>query len=116
VSGDTRFDRVSKILERDNTLDFVKVFKNNTLTVVVGSSWPKDESYLIDFMNTNSFKVKFIIAPHNIKPEQIEHLKQSITKKTILFSEVSGNSDYNALKNADVLIINTIGILTKIYS
>jgi 3-deoxy-D-manno-octulosonic-acid transferase len=116
VSGDTRFDRVSKILERDNTLDFVAAFKNDTLTIVVGSSWPKDESYLIDFMNTNSFKVKFIIAPHNIKPEQIEQLKQSITKKTILFSEVSGNSDHDALKNADILIINTIGILTKIYS
>jgi len=116
ISGDTRFDRVSKILERDNILDFVVAFKNNTLTVVVGSSWPKDESQLIDFINTNSFKVKFIIAPHNIKPEQIEQLKQSIIKKTILFSEISSSPDYDALKKADVLIINTIGILTKVYS
>ena len=116
VNGDTRFDRVSKILERDNKLDFVEAFKNNTLTVVVGSSWPKDENYLIDFININNFNVKFIIAPHNIKSEQIEQLRRAITKKTILFSEVSGNADHDALKNADVFIINTIGILTKIYS
>ena len=27
VSGDTRFDRVNAILERDNTLDFMEGFK-----------------------------------------------------------------------------------------
>ena len=29
VSGDTRFDRVAKILEQDNSLDFIENFKNN---------------------------------------------------------------------------------------
>ena len=31
ISGDTRFDRVISILEKDNTLDYVSQFKNNTL-------------------------------------------------------------------------------------
>jgi hypothetical protein len=38
----SRFDRVVSILEHDNTLDFIKQFKNNITTVVIGSSWPKD--------------------------------------------------------------------------
>ncbi|MFV8325130.1 3-deoxy-D-manno-octulosonic acid transferase [Flavobacterium sp. ZS1P14] len=112
VSGDTRFDRVAAILEKDNTLDFIANFKNKTLTIVVGSSWPKDENLLVDFINSNNYNVKFIIAPHNIKEEQIQQLKNSITKKTILFSE----KENAALAEYDVLIINTIGILTKIYS
>ena len=33
ISGDTRFDRVVSILERDNSLDFIKLFKNNTITI-----------------------------------------------------------------------------------
>lgn len=112
VSGDTRFDRVATILEKDNTLNFITEFKNNTLTIVVGSCWPKDESLLVAFINATSFPVKFILAPHNIKAEQIQELKQSISKKPVLFSEKEGKH----LADFDVFIIDTIGILTKIYS
>jgi 3-deoxy-D-manno-octulosonic-acid transferase len=112
VSGDTRFDRVAAILEKDNTLDFISDFKNDTLTIVIGSSWPKDEALLIDFINNSSIDLKYIVAPHNIKPEQIRNLKSAITKKTILYSEKQ-NAD---LKEYNVFIIDTIGLLTKIYS
>jgi 3-deoxy-D-manno-octulosonic-acid transferase len=112
VSGDTRFDRVAAILEKDNTLGFISEFKGDALTIVVGSSWPKDENLLVDYINSTDTRTKFIIAPHNIKGEQIQQLKKSITKKTVLFSEKDGKnlSEYN------VFIIDTIGILTKIYS
>lgn len=112
VSGDTRFDRVVSILERDNSLDFIEQFKNNTPTIVIGSSWPKDEELLIKYINQADDTVKFIIAPHNIKPEQIQQLKNSITQKTVLFSEKKGQN----LADYPVFIIDTIGILTKIYS
>jgi 3-deoxy-D-manno-octulosonic-acid transferase len=112
VSGDTRFDRVAAILERDNDLDYISEFKNNTLTVVVGSSWPKDENHLIDFINSTIIPLKFIIAPHNIQADQIQELKNSITKKTVLFTENSSTS----LAECDVFIVDVVGILTKIYS
>lgn len=112
ISGDTRFDRVVSILERDNSLDFIEQFKNNTTTIVIGSSWPKDENLLVNYINQTNENVKFIIAPHNIKTEQIQELKNSISKKIILFSEKK-NTD---LSNYNVLIVDTIGILTKIYS
>jgi 3-deoxy-D-manno-octulosonic-acid transferase len=116
VSGDTRFDRVASILNRDNSLEFVEEFKNNSLTIVVGSSWPKDESLLVPYINSTE-NVKFIIAPHNIKKEQIQVLKNSLSKKTILFSEVDFTSSNPInLATFDVFIIDTIGILTKIYS
>jgi len=112
VSGDTRFDRVVTILEKDNTLDFIAQFKNNKTTIVIGSSWPKDETILAEYINSGKDDVKFIIAPHNIKPEQIKQLQNSITKRTVLFSEKE-NKD---LSQFDVFIADTIGILTKIYS
>lgn len=112
VSGDTRFDRVASILEKDNSLGFISEFKSDALTIVVGSSWPKDETLLVDFINSNNHDVKFIIAPHNIKEEQIKQLKDSISKKVVLFSEKEGKD----LADFDVFIIDTIGILTKIYS
>jgi 3-deoxy-D-manno-octulosonic-acid transferase len=112
ISGDTRFDRVVAILEKDNTLDFIEQFKNNQTTIVIGSSWPKDEELLVNFINQAADNVKFIIAPHNIKAEQITNIKSQITKSSVLFSEKS-NID---LSSFNVFIIDTIGILTKIYS
>ncbi|OCB68482.1 3-deoxy-D-manno-octulosonic acid transferase [Flavobacterium piscis] len=112
VSGDTRFDRVNAILERDNTLDFIENFKNDSPTIVIGSSWPKDEALLAEYINQAPEHVKFIIAPHNIKPDQITSLKSQITKSTVLFSE---KRDLD-LSGYNVFIIDTIGLLTKIYS
>jgi len=112
VSGDTRFDRVNAILERDNTLDFIENFKNNSPTIVIGSSWPKDEALLAEYINQAPDHVKFIIAPHNIKADQIGNLKSQITKSTVLFSE---KKDLD-LSGYNVFIIDTVGLLTKIYS
>lgn len=112
VSGDTRFDRVAAILERNNTLDYIENFKNNQPVIVFGSTWPKDEILIAEYINQAPENVKFIIAPHNIKADQIANLKSQITKTTILFSEKE-NKD---LSNYNVFIIDTIGLLTKIYS
>ncbi|GEM54745.1 3-deoxy-D-manno-octulosonic acid transferase [Flavobacterium branchiophilum NBRC 15030 = ATCC 35035] len=111
VSGDTRFDRVVTILEQDNTLDFIEKFTNQQTTIVMGSTWKKDEELLVAYLNQAPQNIKFIIAPHQIKPEQIAYLQASITKKNILFS----NKNQHDLSNYDVFIVDTIGILTKIY-
>ena len=119
VSGDTRFDRVVTILEKDNTLDFIAAFKNNQPTIVIGSSWPKDEELLIQYIESAPQNVKFIIAPHNINHNQILNLKSKISKKTLLFSEkkeMLKQVQHDNLEDFQVFIIDTIGILTKIYS
>ena len=116
VSGDTRFDRVSSILNKNNQLAFIEEFKNNTLTIVIGSSWQKDEALLVKYINTTN-NVKFIIAPHNINMDQIANLKNQISKKSILFSSYNTKEmDASKLADYEVFIIDTIGILTKIYS
>lgn len=113
VSGDTRFDRVSSQLETDNTLGFIETFKQNKLCVVGGSTWPEDETLFINFINSGASKnVKFIIAPHNIKSTQIKNIQEKLTAESVLFSE----KDTKQLENAQVFIVDTIGILSKIYS
>ena len=113
VVGDTRFDRVSKILQQNNSLDFISEFKNNQYTIVAGSTWKEDEELLVNYINNvSSNGEKFIIAPHNINSEAILKLKKSILKKSVLFSEKEGK----ILSDCQVLIVDTIGILTKIYA
>jgi len=113
ISGDTRFDRVCSQLGIDNTLSFVDTFKNNQLCVVAGSTWPEDETLLVNFINSEASKnVKFIIAPHDIKSNRIKHMQDKISSKSVLFSK-KNNVD---LLESKVFIIDTIGILSKIYS
>jgi 3-deoxy-D-manno-octulosonic-acid transferase len=113
VAGDTRFDRVLEILEQDNSLDFVNEFKDGKFTIVAGSTWKEDEELLIHYINNEATaEEKFIIAPHTIQSDAILALKKSITKKVVLFSEKEGKS----LADKQVFIIDTIGILTKIYA
>ena len=112
VSGDTRFDRVARILEQDNSLDFIEEFINDQYTVIGGSTWPEGEKLLVNYINTSSQEEKFVIAPHNMNSKAIAALKESIQKKVVLFSE----KDTKTLSDYDVFIVDTIGLLTKIYS
>ena len=111
ITGDTRFDRVSKILEQDNTLPFISEFTNSEYTIVAGSTWREDEELLVNYIN-NSRGEKFIIAPHTVDTTSIQKLKGSLKKNTILYSEKNGKN----LSEYTVFIIDTIGLLTKIYS
>lgn len=115
IVGDTRFDRVSRIVAQNNTLDFLEDFTHQKQypTLVVGSSWPDDEKFLAEYINTQlPQNTKVIIAPHNIKQDQILTLKNSIQKSTILYSQLAGHT----IQNYDVLIIDAYSLLTKAYS
>ncbi|WP_313788414.1 glycosyltransferase N-terminal domain-containing protein [uncultured Allomuricauda sp.] len=112
VSGDTRFDRVSEILKQDNALEFMKDFKKSDFCLVAGSTWPEDEEILVDFINSSEKTVKHVIAPHTIKPAHIEKIQTSITKKSVCYSKIAQEN----VADHEVIIIDTIGLLTRIYS
>jgi len=112
VSGDTRFDRVSEILERDNSLSFMKQFKGNSLCLVLGSSWPEDELLITQYLQEKSTSLKIVIAPHDIKEGHLNKLKDTILAKHVFYSEIAGRD----ISEYQVLILDTIGLLTKVYS
>ncbi|MDP2687780.1 MAG: glycosyltransferase N-terminal domain-containing protein [Aequorivita sp.] len=112
ISGDTRFDRVSHQIEMNNTLKFAEEFKGNSLCIVCGSTWPEDEAVLLDYINAAPEKVKFIIAPHKIENDKIAAFSKKIVKKTVLHS----HKDEVNISEYSVLIIDCIGLLSKLYS
>ena len=113
VSGDTRFDRVSNQLKIDNSLAFINQFIDKKTAVVFGSTWPEDDKLYLDFINSNeNSDLKFVLAPHNIKPSYTASLKSQLKQKTISYSEMT-NQDLSQYK---VFILDTIGHLNKVYS
>lgn len=112
LSGDTRYDRVALQLEQDNALAFMDNFVQNEQCMVCGSTWPEDERVLIPLINKQSVNLKYIVAPHQIDAEAIDEFILQIDKPAIRYSKISGND----LSGYEVLVIDNIGLLTKIYA
>lgn len=113
VAGDTRLDRVSEIVDADNMLLFMDQFLlKDSFCLVAGSTWPEDEKLLIHLINKSPASMKFVIAPHNINQEHCLGLQDHIHKPTVLYSAIASCD----LETANVLILDTIGVLTKVYS
>ena len=109
VSGDTRFDRVKQIKNRDNFVEFISEFKADKRLLVFGSSWEAEEK-MAQILSQKLENFKILIAPHDLK--RVQNLKQ-IFPKAILYSELKSNYQ---LPNTNILIIDSIGLLSKLYS
>ncbi|HNX21705.1 MAG TPA: glycosyltransferase N-terminal domain-containing protein [Bacteroidales bacterium] len=111
-TGDTRFDRVYKIASQSYDLPYVVQFKNRSKLLVAGSTWEPDDKILKSFLDQNKRTFKLIIAPHEIHASRIQYLKDLFFDYSIIcFSEM----EQEHMADYQVFIIDTIGILSKIY-
>jgi 3-deoxy-D-manno-octulosonic-acid transferase len=112
VTGDTRFDRVCKIASQNVSFSVVERFAASSQKVLIaGSSWPKDEIIIAEAIRQIP-DIKLILVPHEINPERIASSEQIFSFcRTLRYTQAeSGNPE-----EADVLIVDTIGILSIIY-
>ena len=111
VSGDTRFDRVVKTLQQPECYPILETFKEDKALVIIGSSWPEDMALLYPIINQSYPDLKFVIAPHLVDEAAIEKLESGLSKKSLRITDATEE----AVQHADILIINTIGMLSNIY-
>ncbi|MGQ8337111.1 3-deoxy-D-manno-octulosonic acid transferase [Sunxiuqinia sp. A32] len=110
VTGDTRFDRVAEIAKNRKDLPLIDQFRNGQKLIVAGSTWEQDERLLINFIN-NHPAVKIIFAPHEIKESNLKRIESLLSGKSTRYSSANSNN----LKEAQILIIDSIGLLSSIY-
>jgi 3-deoxy-D-manno-octulosonic-acid transferase len=109
-AGDTRFDRVAEIARNGKVIPLVEKFKGNSLLVVAGSTWKPDEELLVQFIHNNP-EIKFIIAPHETKAGNTDRLINLLKTPVICYTD----STEDKVINKQVMIVDTIGILSSIY-
>ena len=112
ICGDTRFDRVNKISSSIEKLPLIEDFKKDKMLLVSGSSWPEDEKLLREYLKEMTPDLKVIIAPHELGEKRLKDLKSSFGVSSIMYSEYQQNEN----SNYDVLIIDNIGMLSRIYA
>ena len=116
VVGDTRFDRVysRSIASRESKIINKEILINKKV-LVAGSTWQQDEDVLIpSFLKILKFdeRALMIIAPHEPTILNLEKLE----------NEFSGQASYlrlsniNNYKNEKIIIVDSIGILSILYS
>lgn len=110
VSGDTRFDRVLKTIENPNHYPEIQLFKRGEKLCIIGSAWPSDMRILNSFVNNAPDDLKFVIAPHIIEQAHINKIASGINKNIHEYSKGK-----QIPKNTEVLILDTMGMLSSVY-
>lgn len=110
VVGDTRFDRVLAIAKASKDLPIVSAFKGDKNVLVAGSSWPKDEAFMLPYFNERQ-NMKLIIAPHEIHESHLEEIISKLNRPYVRYSKTTPEE----AAKADCLIIDCFGLLSSIY-
>lgn len=108
--GDTRFDRVLAIAQNAKDLPICEAFKRGEQPILIaGSSWPKDEDLLAEYFNQKEYRI--IIAPHETDEGHVQEIMGKLKRKCVRYTKATAET----AAEADVLIIDCIGILSSIY-
>jgi 3-deoxy-D-manno-octulosonic-acid transferase len=112
VTGDTRFDRVCKVASKHVAFPVIERFIHSSQKVLIaGSSWHKDETIIAEAIRQIP-DIKLILVPHEINPERIESSEQTFSFcRTLRYTQ----AELENPEEANVLIIDMIGILSAIY-
>lgn len=110
IAGDTRYDRVAEISDHPYHHTAIEAFCANADTMIAGSTWKEDEEMLAELLEAQP-KLKLIIAPHEINQKHIQEIRQ-LFRQNILLSE---SDEHGNVEDARVLIIDCIGMLSKLY-
>jgi 3-deoxy-D-manno-octulosonic-acid transferase len=113
VNGDTRFDRVLEIARHFTPVSFIDIFCGDSAVIVAGSTWEEDEIELLHFVNVHQH-IKFIIAPHEIDKTNLKDVKDEFPN-SIFYSELGNGQRTTDKGQPNVLIIDNIGMLSRLY-
>ncbi len=108
VAGDTRFDRVYEIAQQAQRFPDIEEFIGNRKCIIAGSSWPSDEKILYNFIENMPNDYCFIMVPHDISESHIKQIESHLHDYQLY-------TNLDSSKKTKTLVINKIGILSKIY-
>jgi len=116
--GDTRFDRVMD-RKRDTKDAKPRIDKKGRLTVIAGSTWPKDEAHLLGALARLAKaepSVLLVIAPHEPAVERVGMLLTWARSKGLRAAPLSEHAKATASDDEEqVVIVDSVGVLAELY-
>lgn len=111
-AGDTRFDRVLQLHSQATPVPMADVFRQESLLVIAGSSWPVEEEMLRAFMERHGMHGwKLMLVPHDVSEAHIQDLQVRFHS----FGVRRWSEFTEADSGVHVLIVDSIGLLSRLY-
>lgn len=125
VTGDPRFDRVMMIAEENWHDKIVEAWSDGRKVAIAGSTSSQDDDLFLSLVRKYPGD-KFMIIPHELDEAPIRRILSESGHGAILYTDVeyvfsSGIPDkvreemIDRMKTAQVLVVNKIGILSRLY-
>ena len=145
VAGDTRFDRMAEVKSTEYRIQNTDRNTQNTdrntqntdplapieefvegceRVIIAGSTWPKDEELLAQFQLRDeslefSERTKLILVPHEIDEAHMHYIFNLFQGRYVKYSAISQLSSAvsrrNILQRAQVMVVDRMGLLNKLY-
>lgn len=116
VSGDTRFDRVIEVAKQSLDNEIIYSFCKNHKVLVAGSTWEDDEVILAAYGDETHHAIKMIIVPHELDAAHLDSVKKMFKKSVCYTTIVKQPELLQHIQQYDTLIVDTIGMLSRLYS
>ncbi|HRS18005.1 MAG TPA: glycosyltransferase N-terminal domain-containing protein, partial [Bacteroidales bacterium] len=120
VAGDARYDQIIQKAEQIQSQPAIQLFAHKKqVTFIAGSIWPADEKHLLPaiikiFKQRNDLQL--ILVPHELHENHIAAIQKELLQANIVSERYTEFSKKETdCTTCDVAIIDTIGMLAKIY-
>lgn len=111
ICGDTRFDRVAQIAKNAKQLPLVEALVGQQPCIIAGSTWPEDETLLASYIKQHP-ELRMVVAPHEIGEGHVQEIMGKLSGvKVARYTQ----TNIEEAAKAQVLVVDTIGILSSIY-
>lgn len=120
-AGDTRIDRVMAIAQEAKQFPIIEQFVGDAPVFIGGSTWQPDEEIILSLFSDPQFKNwKFIFAPHDISPKNIDRLEKLLPEPILRYSQITRppapkGSQPITNNQSRILVIDNVGMLSSIY-
>ncbi|MEL6835685.1 MAG: glycosyltransferase N-terminal domain-containing protein [Bacteroidota bacterium] len=112
VTGDPRVDQVMTIAQETVQYPPIAAFATGAQVFIAGSTWPPGEAILLAQKEWWSSDWKLLIAPHDISES---HVQQIIDRCPLPALRYSSEPTESELRGARILVLDTIGMLSRVY-
>jgi 3-deoxy-D-manno-octulosonic-acid transferase len=116
VTGDTRYDQVwARAAAADRRSELLAPLESERVTLVAGSTWPADEGPLLEAwarLHSRVADVRLIIAAHEPTPAHLAPIDRW-SERSGLRSARLGEPE---ARDADVVVVNRVGVLGDLYA
>jgi 3-deoxy-D-manno-octulosonic-acid transferase len=114
VVGDARVDRVVTVCRQKWSDPLVDLWSDGLKVFVAGSTYGPEDRMLVELANTHP-EVRMLIIPHELDAAEVNDILDRAQNGAVRYTDYKGKKADDALLGAQILVVDTVGMLSRLY-